>query len=147
MDAYDFTEPWNGPNNQLLSDKVLDAFCCDHGGSHTTTDYLAVVGSQTAWPERGVTRFDDFLDGSSNTILVVEVFGSDIHWSEPRDLHFESMSFVVNDSSSLGIKGAFPDAANTVLADGSVRALFTNVDPAGVKALLTINGQEKHAPW
>lgn len=142
LNAYDLNEPWNGPDNQPLSEMTLDAFRCNHGGSHATTDYLGVTGARTVWPKRGVTRFDDLLDGATNTILVVEVFGSDILWSEPRDLDFESMSFAVNDSSGSGIKGPFSDGANVLLADGGVRHLPSDVEVTDVRALLTINDQE-----
>ena len=145
--AYDFSQPWDGPNNRRLADQALDAFCCHHGGSHSTTDYLAVVGSQTAWPEQGTIRDEDFHDGLSNTIHVVEAFGSEVRWSEPRDLRFDSMSFVINDAVVAGIKGPFPEAAFVLRADGGVRSISTDVDSASVKALLTINGQEQGVDW
>lgn len=139
---YDFSEPWNGPNNRRLSEKTINAFCCPRGDSDSMTDYLAVVGAATAWPENDQRRFQDFRDGTSNTIVVVESFGSDVRWSEPRDLDFQTMSFKINDESGDGVRGPSPDGARCLLADGSVRFLASDLESATLKAALTINGQE-----
>ena len=57
-DAYNFSEPWNGPNNRKLADQIgriylrsgLDS---DQAG---TTSFVAVVGSETAWPGATTSR-------------------------------------------------------------------------------------------
>ena len=50
-DEYDFSEPWNGPNNSKLASRRPATFLLhgikDPGG--TMTNYLAVVGAGTAW--------------------------------------------------------------------------------------------------
>ena len=145
--AYDLTQPWDGPKNLPLSNAILEAFSCEHSSNHTGTDYLAVVGEQTAWPENGGIRCDDIRDGLSNTILLVESIDTDIHWSEPRDLRFDEMSFVVNDASRIEINGPFQDAVNVLLADGSVSTLFADITPDDVRALLTIRDEEDEIPW
>src|SRR5258708_3140815 len=56
---YQFDEPWDGPNNSKLADKILAVFNCpseDHArdkSKATMASYVAVVGPETAWPESG----------------------------------------------------------------------------------------------
>ncbi len=88
--AYRFDEPWDGPNNSKLHNLIVDVFNCpeDHGGKKSTeTSYVAVVGPETLWPGDRAVRLDDVTDGLGNTLLVVEIANSGIHWLEPRDLH------------------------------------------------------------
>lgn len=144
---YRFDEPWNGPHNRLLADQYVGNifYCpgaphCDH--SHFT-DYVAVVGPETAFPGSRTTNLKDFQDGTENTILVVETANSEIHWMEPRDLRMEDMSFEVNDQARPSISSRHPQGPAVVFAD-QVRAyrLSSSVRAETVKALATIAGQE-----
>ena len=51
-----------------------------------TTNYLAVVGAETAWPPTGRRTRADVTDGQETTIQIVENRGAGVHWMEPRDL-------------------------------------------------------------
>jgi hypothetical protein len=138
---YNFDEPWDGPNNRKLAarmPKVL-AFSGDQGAGNTTTNYLAVVGSQTIWqPGRKVTM-DDVKDGPDNTILIVENRGALVHWMEPRDLSFDEMDFTINSRDGVSSKYVEPAVA---MASTSVRRLSKATRPATLRALLTIAGGE-----
>lgn len=138
---YNFAEPWNGPNNQPLAAERLDAFCCPDG-KNSTCDYLAVVGEQTSWPKNGRRNIGQLRDGASSTMLVVEVFGGDVRWSEPRDLDFATMRFEINCGGSDCLRGPHANSTNAVFADGHVSYLPDDLDPATVKAMLTIDGKE-----
>ncbi len=52
--GYDYSEPWNGPNNAKLhlDQKPCDVFQCpsDHPPAAATTNYVAIVGPNTLWP-------------------------------------------------------------------------------------------------
>ncbi|MCA9163994.1 MAG: DUF1559 domain-containing protein [Planctomycetales bacterium] len=89
-DQYRFDEPWDGPNNRKLNSKVVDAYRCPANQSrteHTThTNYVAIIGPNTIWPGAESTSFADILDGTSNTVMVIESKSADIHWMEPRDV-------------------------------------------------------------
>src|SRR5262249_35014844 len=53
-DKYDFSEPWNGPNNSKLHDQIIQAFCCPSRPGkqpRTETSYVVVRGAKTAWPD------------------------------------------------------------------------------------------------
>lgn len=142
---YDFSEPWDGPNNRKLANRINRyTFQCPSGPNYETswmTDYVAIVGPKTAFPSSRSTTFDDFQDGPENTILLVEIANSNIHWMEPRDLNFDEMSFVVNDPQRPSISGPHPCGPAVIFADSSYR-LDRSLRPATVEALTTIAGRE-----
>lgn len=85
----------------------------------------------------------DFTDGLENTILLVEINNSDIHWMEPRDLDFDTMSFLVNDTQRPSISAPHPTGPVVVFADSiSGYRLAPSLRPETLKALLTIAGGE-----
>ena len=144
-DQYDFSEPWDGPNNGKLADIPLAAFNCpgDGEGPSTTTSYVAVVGPNTAWPGSESITFADFSDGMSITILVVEVHNSGVHWMEPKDLDINQIARGVNPAVGRGISSRHRvSGANVLFADGSVRHLSDDVAPTVLQTLLTIDGGE-----
>ncbi len=141
---YRFDEPWDGPHNRKLADSIVPVYNCpsdEHGGSKTgtltMTNYVAVVGPETAWPEQGAMTIDDFTDGTSNTILLVEVANSGIHWMEPRDLHVLQMTPVLNAKSGQGISSRHPGGANVLLGDGTVRFVPARLTSDELRAWLT----------
>jgi Protein of unknown function (DUF1559) len=121
-DSYRFDEPWDGPNNRLLADKIyLPIFQCRSGaeyGKTYHTNIVAIVGDGTAFPGAGSTQLSDFRDGGKNTILLAEYRNSDIHWMEPRDLNAGEMSFQVNDPAAPSISSPHAAGPAVVFADG-----------------------------
>jgi Protein of unknown function (DUF1559) len=141
--AYNFAEPWNGPNNRKLANRVGHIYLRSglESDQVTTTSFVAVVGPQTAWPGTKPTTYKDLGDGSHDTLLVVEVLDGQFLWMEPKDLEFGRMSFRINDASGRGL-GSRLGGARVVSADGTVRTLFNDFDPNKLKAMLTANGGE-----
>lgn len=139
---YDFAEAWDGPNNRALAPQMPKTFAFhdSYQPGLTTTNYLAVVGRETVWPEKATRTFKDVKDGTSSTILIVENRGEGIHWMEPRDLSFAGMSFKVNDPA--GVSSKYLDPA-VVMLDGSLHKLKKDLAAETLKALLTIGGGEK----
>jgi len=145
---YKFDEPWNGPNNSKIADKIVAVYNCpsgDHdqkGSASTMTSYVAVVGPETAWPESGTTSIRDITDGTSTTLLIVEVANSGIHWMEPRDLHVVQMAPTINPKSGQGISSPHAGGAQVLMADGTVRFISQTLTPELFRALLTRHGGE-----
>jgi hypothetical protein len=138
---YRFSEPWDGPNNRQLAGRMprLYAF---HGLAHpanTTTNYLAVVGDETAWPGSKSVTSTDVTDETSETILLVENQGAEVHWMEPRDLSLADMDLRVN--SPAGVSSRYDDPAVAMLS-GCLYRLRPGLEPAVLRALMTIRGQE-----
>jgi len=147
--AYRFDEPWDGPNNSQLADKILPVFYCpseNHGGiknGFTMTSYVAVVGPKTMWPGDGkTTKLADIRDGTSNTLMVVEFADSGIHWMEPRDLSFSEMAPTINTKSGQGISSEHVPGAHVLTADGGVRFISDQTRADVIRSLLTINGND-----
>ena len=148
-EQYRFDEPWDGPNNGKLAELAIPAFTCPdaRGETSTMTSYLAVIGPETAWPGANQsTVLADCLDGTANTLLVVEVADSGIHWMEPRDLHVLQMAPAVNPKAGQGISGPHRRGAWVCMADGSVRFLPESISREELEALLTIAGAEPVDP-
>lgn len=136
---YDFRVPWNKGGNARLSsyDTPGFFFWCPSGDGRQTkmTDYVAVVGPHTAWPGSQCRSLSEITDGPENTILVIEVAGSKIHWMEPRDVSLD-------DLLSQGVSSHHPRYFNALFADGAVRRIRKHIDRETLKSLLTINGGE-----
>jgi type II secretory pathway pseudopilin PulG len=127
---YDFNEPWNGPHNALLAAEfpTLQIYRCPEDVG-TGTSYASVVGRHTCWPESKPCRIRDITDGTSNTLLVVEVHDSGIHWMEPRDLHVTQVAPTINPGGGQGISSPHEGGAYVLRAEGSV-PFFSDKMPA-----------------
>lgn len=137
---YRFDEPWNGPNNRKLMQEAPIWYRCPLAETLSNpgeTNYVVVVGRNTAFPGAKSLRYTDVEDGLSNTLAVVETIRSGINWLEPRDFDFESMSFRVNDPDRPCISGNHHHGyAGVAVLDGCVRFFSATTDPALIKTLL-----------
>jgi hypothetical protein len=147
-DEYRFDEPWNGPNNSSLAEKIVDRFNCrgENRGAHLPatpmTSYVAIVGSETAWRGDVPTKLSDFSDGTASTLLVVETTDAAIHWMEPRDLEAARLAPRINQKSGRGISSVHIGGALVLFADGGVRFLSESLPAETVHSLLTRAGGE-----
>jgi len=143
---YNFKEPWDGPNNSRLVGMIDNVFYrCpseDSTMNRSETSYVMIVGPGTISDGPTPTQMGQIADGTSNTIMLVEVAGSGIHWAEPRDLKLEEITFVVNEGVGNGIGSRHPGVANVVFCDGSVRSIDKSIDPESLRGMTTIAGGE-----
>ena len=142
-EKYNMDEPWDGPNNSGLASMAMSIYqspTAENTGS--TADYLVVTGPETIFDPDRQTTMADIIDGTSNTIMVVESTGSNIHWMEPRDLKFDELDFSVNGPAGNSIRSGNAQGANVLMADASVRFLNTDVAPEILRAMLTKAGGE-----
>jgi hypothetical protein len=138
---YNFKEPWNSPHNTRLANRIPHEYRCPAAREEklsSVTNYVAVVGPATAWPGSKGVRFQDIKDGTSDTILLVEIADSTINWMEPRDMRFDRAVMGVNVDHRHGISSHHRGGANVSLADSSGRFLPDSVSPAALRTLLTL---------
>ncbi len=139
---YDFSEPWNGPNNRKLRAEMPDVYGCPHDPARQKfkTSYVVIVGNETVFNGGQSLSRSQITDGPATTILVVEVAESNIDWMEPRDFKFGEMRFSINDG--LGMSPSSRRHPPYILsADFHVRAIDTD-NPDTLRALITANAQE-----
>lgn len=137
---YNFDEPWDGPNNRKLIEKmpVVYAYPDPNGspsGSKGHTSYFVFTGPSTAVGAGDDPQLRNFTDGTSNTILAVEA-KREVPWTKPEDIPFDPKQ------PPPEIGGYNPDGTNVGFADGSVRFLKKTIDPVILKALITRDRRE-----
>jgi len=155
---YKFDEPWDGPRNQNLAPQTVNPYVYPYRcrstdwKNPTQTNYFAVVGPHTAWPEGRGSRLDEFKDGLPNTILLVEMADMDVHWMEPRDVTLDDALGPPDGETRVPqsrhhSEGAYftrsmAVAGNILFADGSVRTVHKRLSRDDLAALVTIDGGE-----
>ncbi len=151
---YRFDEPWNGPHNITLQDRIPHIYSCpgyqfELRKSKIASDYsrrltnYVVIDDPTAIfdGEKGSTN-DEITDGTSNTIAVVEVHQHAVHWMQPEDITPDEMmlEFIASRDEE---RTNHRDGMQVLLADGSARKLEPDLSREILKALLTKAGGEK----
>jgi competence protein ComGC len=142
IDEYRFNENWDSPHNSTLTNGDLaEIFQCPsraYRDKENSTDYVVVRGESTAFPNDKTVQVSDLKDGPENTALIVESHGLGIHWSEPRDMNFETMSFEINEAGKPCINSPHPVGPGMVFADIDYYRLGGTITGSDVKAFLTI---------
>ncbi|MAR13179.1 MAG: hypothetical protein CL681_24825 [Blastopirellula sp.] len=149
-DRYDFSEPWDSPNNIALQFQMPAVYACEadlDASLSYSTSYLVVVGEETMFP--GVTALApaDVLDGVADTVMVVESHGSGISWLEPRDLRLNGMTVGVNGAQGADVFTSNPSGvAYVVTGDGQTHGLDETLTQNLLRAMMTAEGGEV-VPW
>lgn len=134
-------EPWDSPHNRAFHGQVVPTYSCPSSPNVKGVCYAAIVGPETMFPGDGCLRLSQITDGTSNTIMVVEVQPTNRSWMEPVDLESDQMLHAINSGpSEIGSKHV--GGAQVALADGSVRFLSTSISPETLQALITAAGND-----
>jgi hypothetical protein len=92
FDQFDLAEPWDGPHNGKLLDKLPRIYQWPgvrRKEDRNTTLYRVFVGPGTVFEGGNVTLKDiDDADGTVYTILVVEA-GDPVPWTKPEELAYD----------------------------------------------------------
>lgn len=137
----DLTEPWNSPRNQAYNSMEIPTFRCPSEATSNGTSYMAIVGPNTIFQGANSVRLQDILDGTSNTIMVVEVSSNTHSWMEPVDLDATTMQLAINGGPNEP-GSHHPGGINVSMADGAVRFISQSIDRKLLQSLTTINGAE-----
>lgn len=135
----DLSKPWDHPTNAEAFNTTPQTFRCP--GSDMPqgfTTYLAVVGDNACFQPTNPRAISEITDGTSNTIMVIEVpVKLAVPWMAPQDAD-EQMVLNISLADKLAHKGGVQGA----LADGSVRFLSATMAPETRRAVISINGEE-----
>jgi hypothetical protein len=121
-DAWNLSQPWDSPQNLPLARTTLEYFHDPSAGKGrlSQTDYLFVTGRGTIFEDGPPIHLYDVTDGSSNTILMVEVKQSGINWAEPRDLDLPKLSRLPPGNRRSGNLVLFADGGTKLLPPGTL---------------------------
>lgn len=138
--AFDLDKAWDSPENLQLSQTIIPTFMDPSSPINLPgqTNFVFVTGKGTAFEAGQMSKLTDILDGTSNTLVIVELKNSGISWAEPKDLD-------ISQPMSLP-PGNHPGGNIVGFADGSCRFLSGNVPPTLIRDLATKAGQEASFP-
>ncbi|PHR93506.1 MAG: hypothetical protein COA78_32730 [Blastopirellula sp.] len=125
-DQYDFDEPWNGPNNIKLLNRMPDVYACPSAHHHQPSDeyctnFVAVVGNNTMWPQDLTRDKSDVTDGLENTLLLVEFDDTKIPWLQPIDLEYNEAIKLLSSEDSKVFRETHPNGRMVLMADGDAK--------------------------
>lgn len=138
-DKLDLSKAWDDPVNAEAFKSVLVVFNCPSAKYGTNyTNYMAVVTPDSVLRPEASCRLAEIKDGTSNTLLVIEVDAEHaVPWMTPQDVDEAYFLGVVSKAKTSHVGGL-----HGVLADGTVRFLSESL-PADVRhALVTADGNE-----
>jgi prepilin-type processing-associated H-X9-DG protein len=132
-------EPWDSPHNIALLEEMPAIYATSSNRlmpGHTA--YHAAIGEELMFRPTGKTRFQDVVDGLSNTLMVMEGnASSQVPWTAPDHLE-------IDDADPLAsFRSARPGGFNAAFGDGSVRFIVDTIDIDIFRALLTRAGLEQ----
>lgn len=131
-------EPWDSEHNKKLIPLMPKVYCAPGGkAGEGKTNYLGVVGPNAAFHEKQAITVIEFHDGTSNTIMLVEVPDeAAVEWTRPKDFPIDTREPA---KTLTGLrKGGFL----TVFADGAPQFISSDVGPKMLRCLLIRNDMD-----
>ena len=135
-------EPWDSPHNRTLIAKMPAVYADpdpklnELSGVGKTTYQVPVAPETIFHSDEGIVM-RDITDGTSRTIMIVEVVPSQaVEWSKPEDWEVDIQNPLA------GVKRDDRSVFMIAGADGHVEAIPVNVDFKKFRGLLTRNGGE-----
>jgi hypothetical protein len=136
-------EPWDSPHNRALIEKMPTSYVDpDPKINQLTiagkTTYQVPIGKETAFPNNEGISFREIKDGTSNTVLIVEVEPAKaVEWTKPADWNVDLTR------PREGLKRSDRDYVTLGFADGHVLIIDPRkIEDPRLRALFTRAGGE-----
>ena len=132
-------EPWDSAHNRTLIEKMPEAYAMPNSSaSHQgRTCFVRPVGENTVCPGKKAVAIKEITDGTSNTIMIVEVDEKyAVIWTKPDDIVVDPKH------PAKGLGGHFKERFCATLCDGSVKVTKSTIDQQILNALFSRNGGE-----
>jgi len=133
-------EPWDSDHNKALISLMPAVYRSPNSAllGQWKSNYLTPRNEKSIFPGKESIGFAKIRDGTSNTILTLEVpDASAVVWTKPDDFRYDE------DNPLKGLTGMRAGVFLAGLADGSVRTISSTIDPMVLKALFTRDGGEE----
>jgi type II secretory pathway pseudopilin PulG len=140
-------EPWDSPYNQRFHSQMPAVFQEVNATPGNNTCCVAIEGKGFVFDGTKKTKLDEIKDGASDTILVLEISGSDIPWMEPKDFTMADVDFTPGSNVGGFVGSQHSKGAYVGLGDGSSKLVSDQMDASEFKTRLTISGNESKPPW
>jgi len=141
-EQFHLDEPWDSAHNRTLIE-LMPAIYADpdpklwHLAREGKTTYQVPVGSETAFYSIEGTQLREITDGTSRTIMIVEVEPSRaVVWTKPVDWDVDMQH------PRLGVERSDRDHFVAAWCDAYVRSVPVNIDDGKLRAHLTRAGRE-----
>jgi len=136
---FHLNEPWDSPHNKTLISQMPALYRqpMSKVSQEGRTNYVVPVGNGAMFDADKPTSFANIFDGTSNTLMIVEV--DDEHavvWTKPDDLPFDPKD------PSKSLNRIFEGGFNAALGDGSVRHIKVTSDTETLRKIFTKAGGE-----
>lgn len=133
-------EPWDSPHNLPWSKVMVEAYsdpAFPELARESKTTYVLPAGAGTALDSKTGATFRDIRDGTSMTIMLVEVPPEGaVVWTKPEDWEVDM------DDPFHGLRRTDRDYFAAAWCDGRASIIRTDVKPEVLKAILTRAGSE-----
>jgi hypothetical protein len=118
-------EPWDSEHNKKLIERMPKVYRSPASNAAPgMTNYLTVRGPKTAFPGDKGVKISEITDGTSNTIMAVEVSDNKaVIWTKPDDIEFNEKN------PADGLVGLWAQGFQAAFCDGSVRFLPVSIKP------------------
>ena len=142
-EAYDFSKPWNAPENSSLQGRIPGVYvspASTKAGVVGESSYMLITGPRTLFPPARPVARNAIGDGAENTLLVVETNNATLPWVDPSDLDVTILPASIGLLGGIG--GSHAGGATVAFADGEARWLPSDTTKSVIDGLITPNGGE-----
>jgi hypothetical protein len=129
-EEFKLNEPWDSEHNQKLIAKIPKTYNPVRGkAKRGETFYQTFTGKDAVFGDKIPNLMSTFVDGTSNTALVVEA-GDPVTWTRPADLPFD------RNASLPRLGGSFDGDFHVLLGDGRVELYKKDYDADEMKKVI-----------